>query len=1336
MAASTDVLPTGSAGGRSGFMVGDDTCDDNTSLVHLDDANILDNLSRRFERDKIYTYTANVLHAVNPYKELADLYSPARMWEYRNRPAGDLLPPHAFEIADKAFRQLMATGRCQALVISGESGAGKTETAKLTMRYLASVSGMAEEQSAHLQDKILNASPILESFGNASTLRNRNSSRFGKYNEMHFNEMGLLVGAGIKTFLLETSRVVTLSDAEENYHVFYEMLAGLETERLDELMLVQKWPYKLLNAKHLRRDRERVEETWEPSELERRSKKFGELQEALIAVGATPKEQSDVWDVVASLIHLGEVEFCDALGEDGETSPSGEEASPQPLTSPAYSTMSGQATPGGFTPNGQFEGSPVNVQNRDNLGQAADLLGLSVWSVQEVLQRRKLRVRSQDVDVLRTKAQAQQTLLSLIKVLYQRLFDKIVDIMNKQQQSPASSSGAGGTRHIGTLDIYGFECLDSNSFEQLCINLANERLQQFFIEEVLEAEQTLYDQECLNIEPFELPDSKPVVSRIQDMLTVLDEHSLRAHRGLGRNDPDQQFCEHVHRNQVQETNSAVMSLRLKASRNGNSLGRNDGFQIRHYAGHVPYVTRGWVDKNTDQRMPEVETLLADSAKSLVQDMARPVDTKAGEKHHSVTKKFMANCDELLDTLKSCSVLYIRCFNPNMSMEPGVFDKKYVLDQVVYSGTVELVKIMHHGFPHRMSLQELRKRFRGLLPQDMVENYSPHHFVQALMLAFQIEERQWTVGVTQLFFKAGQLRVLEHLRNAGSTASKEMITRIRALFARKKVRACCAAIQFVNWLPAYVKRRRQDRFLEKLRKAVFVFVRLHRWLNRAKVGLHGTAETSQMSRLDLAQHALGLTYRVPVAERSRGVPYTGREQLFMALNLFEKGDMTQPLYTGLCESVMYFNGSELITAKLSSTALQRSPGQARLGRSLSDIRKVEMFTTGLAVPVPVTLPVPNIRHPRKEEESLQPAKERIACMCQHRKDQQIFASCNGTNQGLVWRWLGTDSHDHGKAAMQPLGRFQLPDTVQILQVCFLSDVPESIDTRNGYCVALLCAEKNRHWLNVIVLAVYPAFAGYRIAMYRAIGVESPLFLEDQEVEVCFFTTSHTDRVFIIGGRGMLQFVGIQEEHEEPPKLVLIQDCAMAFQDICRSTMVSCLAPPPCSSTVFDWVVVGDMNGKLYGFGFDVEPGGKITMNEHTAGRYRTNTHDDEVPIFCLVSSFRVGAEEHAKKMQCMPPILFYTDVVKSRPVDKGFISLGENGRLLSWQHSDGMGWQSTEEAHLCPNSSGSESVGGHRFVAAHASRLVPEVLVIVDKHAKMFYLFDIDKKTIEGVHSYS
>eukprot|EP00439_Symbiodinium_sp_Y106_P036486 s216_g4.t1 len=429
--------------------------------------------------------------------------------------------------------------------------------------------------------------------------------------------------------------------------------------------------------------------------------------------------------------------------------------------------------------------------------------------------------RTSHIKCPRSLAQARQTLQCIIKVLYKRMFDKIVAKIN--EVSNAKFHPEVSYNSIGTLDIYGFERLELNSFEQMCINLANERLQQFFVEEVLQAEQRMYEEERLTVLEMDLPDSTPVVLGVQklwnnhnnfwhpvlrNVMKLLDEHSLRAIKNLVRTGPkddkDAKFCEQVHRELIRDRQCGpVMPLKLKASRSGAGPGLHDGFQICHYAGPVSYSTKGWIDKNNDSLVPEIESLLADGSKELVTSMA---DTSRTSTAYTGERL----CSDLLATLKMCSVHYIRCFNPNQERKPGLFNRKYVLDQVIQCGTVELV---FYRMDERLTAQD-------------------RNFMHAVMLAWDIDESQWTLGTTRLFLKAGQLRALEDLRDTGGQASQAVIRRIRKQFSLKKARAYAHAVEFCTYLYKVMKVGKREKNLANLRKAIRIMVQLNRWKNRA------------------------------------------------------------------------------------------------------------------------------------------------------------------------------------------------------------------------------------------------------------------------------------------------------------------------------------------------------------------------------------------------------------------------------------------------------------------------------------------------------------------------
>eukprot|EP00928_Gymnodinium_smaydae_P095520 TRINITY_DN8236_c0_g4_i2.p1 TRINITY_DN8236_c0_g4~~TRINITY_DN8236_c0_g4_i2.p1 ORF type:complete len:1421 (+),score=272.10 TRINITY_DN8236_c0_g4_i2:108-4265(+) len=1270
----------------------DRTCDDNTSLVHLDDANILDNLQRRFVRDEIYTYTANVLLAVNPYKTLPGLYTLERMQEYKGRHIG-ALPPHPYAIADSAYRQLRNERKDQALVISGESGAGKTETAKIVAQYLVSNSRTDAERGSLIRERIVNAAPILESFGNASTVRNRNSSRFGKYSEMYFDKVGSLIGAGVKTFLLESSRVVAPQEAERNYHVFYELLAGIPAAQLADFGLEANGRYQLLHPGKARNNyaMDRVNEEHEPL------LKFKMLRDAFSAVGIGQEIEQDIFETLAALVHLGELGFEEAEPEDG-----------------------------------------VSIINQNNLDWAASLLGLSADGLRDVIRQKTVHVDGQEIARFRKKAQAQQTLQSIAKALYSRLFDKIVGFIDRagSQGASCASRDQGSMQRIGTLDIYGFERLQVNSFEQLCINLANERLQQFFIEEVLRVEQKMYKEEGLNVEPFELPDGTPVVVGIQTLLGILDEHSLRSCKSLSGNEPDREFCSHVHRALTEgaDRDAPVTPLKLKASRSGMSLGRNDGFQIRHYAGDVAYSTQGFIEKNNDALVPEVEVLLRQSTKGLVKSLGSAHGATAhGERVHSVARRFNADLENLLQTLKSCSVHYIRCFNPNQTLQAGVFDKKYVLEQVIQCGTVELVRLMHNGFPHRCLLRELRTRFKDMLPKDMVENYSNHHFAHAIMLAFSIEQSQWTLGTERLFLKAGQLRVLEHLRDAGCKATRETLQRIRAIFARKRLRGAFHSICLALWLPRHVRRKRMEGFYKGLIKAVHIYVRLHRWLRAAREKLYGPIKTLGMT--DLSMHAFGIAWS------SQGTP--AAPELFVALNRFEVADVKTPLSVGSIalrkmqgeqeESVILYDGRNVSCARLrvdatsngnSGRCSQASNASGFPDLGLEDPRRLDLVETFCALPPGCV--------------SATGSKRNVVCMCQHRQDPQIFATCDSRGCGMVWRWLGTRPCEPERRAIRSLGAFEFPGA-RIQRISFLSR-GQGIGPGNKFTLAVLCDYPDRQWLHLHVVSVRGPVSNFRVLdSIHDIGMK--VRAAPHALEPCFLTESLTGSLLVLGGRSLLQFYTINEvfanEHEEASmqpgriELKLLHDCAIEFTDIMNGTMLSCLSMPP-PNDMAEWIVVGDEKGCLYGFGFDMGDEG-IELNVHVTGRFRTNKHA-QYPICSLIGIYGESNDAHHQQLKESHRKTGYAQHVKDVQVlKKSFCSLGADSMMLAWQQEPERGWESRRmpgDDHVWPNSLALPDGATRRIIAGCASRLTPQVTIVagVEKEDEAPFLLCVDRSS--------
>lgn len=827
------------------------TSQDNTSLVHMNDATILENLQARHAEDEIYTYTASVLLAMNPYRDIQGLYGPEQCTQYKGKHLGTL-PPHPYAIADKAYRALVRDQKNQGFIISGESGAGKTETAKIVMQYLGFASGgAATDLAARIQDRVLQAQPILESFGNSVTMRNNNSSRFGKYNRVYFDSKGVLVDAGVTTYLLETSRVTFHSTRERTYHCFYEMLSGMPDEKLKELGLDRDRRYKLLAASE--KGEEADEAEWMKQFQSRDMKNFQRLCEALETVGFTQQTIDACFRVLAGIVHLGDL--VEAEREEGAS-----------------------------------EESCIEL-NDESLAKAAEMLGMDTDELGSCLKRRKVCVpgRRSFHEVPRTTSQFRHALHSLIKALYKRLFEHTVQRINTsfKELRPADAPVEGADdewRHIGILDIYGFERLKHNSFEQLCINLANERLQQYFIENVLVAEQDLYRREGLEWTDLELPDATPVFNTIAQVFTTLDEFSQQQAKGLATG-TDDRFCSDAVDKASKDPKQREVLSKIKQNfrrQQTGGLAEKDGFIIKHYAGPVEYNTKGWLDKNNDRLLQECENLIRDSELPFVQSLHHP-DDQGSEKRNgqvalfkSISKKYSADLQNLLATLSTCHLHYIRCFKPNEFQKPNIFNQKLVLDQIVQCGTIELVKIMHDGYPNRCLFDEMVGRFRSLLPESF-QRYGQRTFIEAMMLAYDVPKEEWALGTSRLFLKAGQLKALEDMRTEGAAPDPEKLRQIVSGIIRKRWVRAKNAVQLCNYLPHFLAEIHAKR-------AAVALTRHSLFVSRLFPKLQASRDRLKQRRL-IAQRRLRALVRVVCWARAKAAQVRQKRLLRMTNALF-------------------------------------------------------------------------------------------------------------------------------------------------------------------------------------------------------------------------------------------------------------------------------------------------------------------------------------------------------------------------------------------------------------------------------------------------------------------
>ncbi|KAJ6824987.1 myosin-6-like [Iris pallida] len=689
--------------------------DDMTKLAYLHEPGVLQNLKSRYDLNEIYTYTGNILIAMNPFRRLPHLYDSHIMGQYNGAAFGEL-NPHPFAVADAAYRLMIKEGISQSILVSGESGAGKTESTKMLMRYLAYMGGRAEAEGRTVEQQVLESNPVLEAFGNAKTVRNNNSSRFGKFVEIQFDDRGKISGAAIRTYLLERSRVCQVSDPERNYHCFY-MLCSAPPEVVEKYKLGNPRTFHYLNQSN----------SYELDGIDD-SKEYLETRRAMDIVGISTDEQDAIFRVVAAILHLGNVEFAE--GNEPDTS------------------------------------EPKDERSWFHLQTAAELFMCGVKALEDSLCKRIIVTRDENITKCLDPNAAATSRDALAKTVYSRLFDWLVNkINNSIGQDPNSKY------LIGVLDIYGFESFKTNSFEQFCINLTNEKLQQHFNQHVFKMEQEEYTKEEINWSYIEFIDNQDVLDLIEKkpggIIALLDEACV-----LPRS---------THETFAQKLYQAFKDHERFSKP---KLARSD-FTICHYAGDVTYQTELFIDKNKDYVVAEHQSLLNASKCSFVSGLFPPLseDSSKSSKFSSIGSRFKQQLQSLLETLSATEPHYIRCVKPNNLLKPAIFENSNVLQQLRCGGVMEAIRISCAGYPTRRTFDEFVNRF-GILAPDVLKWGSDEAAASKRLLELA-ELEGYQVGKTKVFLRAGQMAELDARRNAVLGRSASIIQRkVRSYLSRK------------------------------------------------------------------------------------------------------------------------------------------------------------------------------------------------------------------------------------------------------------------------------------------------------------------------------------------------------------------------------------------------------------------------------------------------------------------------------------------------------------------------------------------------------------------------
>eukprot|EP01043_Picozoa_sp_COSAG02_P009111 COSAG02_NODE_304_length_25204_cov_11.025095_17_plen_1285_part_00 len=705
--------------------------------MYLNDASLLWNLRCRYLSDSIYTYTGYILIAINPYKDMSHIYQDDLMFQYKGKSIGTL-EPHVFAIADHSYRSMKNLGTGQSVIISGESGAGKTETSKIVMRYLAVVGGKFGESG--LEARMMKSNPILEAFGNAKTLRNNNSSRFGKFMKIEFDRDNMVCSASIDTYLLEKSRIVTHTPGERGYHSFYQLCAGASDDLQDKLHLKPAEDYMYLS----RHGSEHVVIEGVDDAAE-----FDEMYGALDSCGFSSDEQDAIFKLVAGILHLGNIDFI---------------------------------------PNGQDN---AELAEPDVANTAADMFDVDPEVLRAKMVTKLVKVRAEQYEQPMNPQVATYSRDALSKAVYSRLFDFLVSKVNDGLRADAGAV----KNFIGVLDIYGFEFFEVNSFEQLCINFANEKLQQHFNKQIFKQEQEIYLKEAIKVAEIKYRDNQDCIDLLElprvGVINILDEECKMPKA------TDKSFAQKLHSQHARHPRFAAPKMHKKRGGGGGGLGEaaqnftpDEAFIIKHFAGDVTYCVEGFLDKNMDPLNEDVEKMMNHSGNFLLHDLFpyEEPDPNArgrgrGKKKQSVGGRFLKQLGELADTLGNTSSHFIRCIKPNNAQVPLSFEGPKVVDQLRCSGMMEALKLMHEGFPTRCPFDDLYGRYKDLMPAEL-SNLSPADFVECLLQALEVPREKYQFGLSKVFFKAGQFALIDEL-TTNEDMLDELVVKVRIWLMRKR-----------------------------------------------------------------------------------------------------------------------------------------------------------------------------------------------------------------------------------------------------------------------------------------------------------------------------------------------------------------------------------------------------------------------------------------------------------------------------------------------------------------------------------------------------------------------
>ncbi|XP_058673300.1 myosin-1B-like [Ammospiza caudacuta] len=714
-----------------------DKIEDMAMMTHLHEPAVLYNLKERYAAWMIYTYSGLFCVTVNPYKWLP-VYNPEVVLAYRGKKRQEA-PPHIFSISDNAYQFMLTDRENQSILITGESGAGKTVNTKRVIQYFATIAASGdkkkEEQSSGkmqgtLEDQIISANPLLEAFGNAKTVRNDNSSRFGKFIRIHFGATGKLASADIETYLLEKSRVTFQLKAERSYHIFYQIMSNKKPELIDMLLITTNpYDYQFVSQGEITvasiNDQEELMAT----------------DSAIDILGFSADEKTAIYKLTGAVMHYGNLKFKQKQREE-------------------------QAEPDG-----------TEVADK-----AAYLMGLNSADLLKALCYPRVKVGNEYVTKGQTVQQVYNSVGALAKAVYEKMFLWMVVRINEQLDTKQPRQ-----YFIGVLDIAGFEIFDFNSLEQLCINFTNEKLQQFFNHHMFVLEQEEYKKEGIEWEfidfGMDLAACIELIEKPMGIFSILEEECMFPKA------TDTSFKNKLYDQHLGKSSNFQKPKPAKGKAEAH-------FSLVHYAGTVDYNITGWLEKNKD---PLNETVIGLYQKSSVKTLAllfasygggeaeasgggggggKKGGKKKGSSFQTVSALFRENLNKLMTNLRSTHPHFVRCIIPNETKTPGAMEHELVLHQLRCNGVLEGIRICRKGFPSRVLYADFKQRYKVLNASAIPEGQfiDSKKASEKLLSSIDVDHTQYKFGHTKVFFKAGLIGVLEEMRDEKLA---QLITRTQA-----------------------------------------------------------------------------------------------------------------------------------------------------------------------------------------------------------------------------------------------------------------------------------------------------------------------------------------------------------------------------------------------------------------------------------------------------------------------------------------------------------------------------------------------------------------------------